>query len=152
MSAIATVLRRPVLRRAPSGAAAPRSPRLTVAAERTRSHVLAYAIATVLCLAASVFGAVALNATAADAAVAARDLERRIGEAERQHAELLVAVSALEDPMRIRELALDLGLVPAGPARHVTLIRSLPADGVQNAPDADLLLTDELKPILSVEP
>lgn len=147
MSAIATVLRRPV-RSAPVRSA----PRLELVGERLRSHVLAYSLLTVLTIAASVFGAVALNATAADSAVAARDLERRIGEAERQHAELLVAVSTLEDPTRIRGLALELGLVPAGPARHVTLVRALPADGAFNAPDADLLLADELKPILSVEP
>jgi hypothetical protein len=147
MSAIASVLRRPV------GAAPVRAvPRLELVGERLRSHVLAYTLLTVLAIAASVFGAVALNATAADAAVAARDLERRISEAERQHAELLVAVSTLEDPTRIRELALGMGLVPAGPARHVTLVRALPADGAHNAPDAELLLADELKPILSVEP
>ena len=147
MSAIATVLRRPT-RTSPARP----MPRLELVGERLRSHVLAYSLLTALCLASSVFGAVALNATAADSAVAARDLERRIAEAERVHAELLVAVATLEDPTRIRELALGMGLVPAGPARHVHLSRALPADGAANAPDADLLLTDELKPILSVEP
>jgi hypothetical protein len=147
MSALTTALRRPRL-----GLPARPSPRLEVVGERLRSHVLAYALLTVLTLATAVFGAVALNAMAADSSIAARDLERRIAESERRHAELLVEVSTLEDPMRIRELALGMGLVPPGPARHVTLARPLPSDGASNAPDSGLLLADELKPILSVEP
>lgn len=147
MSAIASVLRRPR-----PFAAAGRAPRLELVREPARSHALAYSLATVVVLAASVFGAVALNATAADAAVGARALESAIAVAEERHAELIVEVATLEDPSRIRELALGMGLVAPGPARHVELRRALPADGASEAELLDETVTDGLKPILSVEP
>lgn len=147
MSAITTVLRRPR-----ALVPVPRAPRLELVREPERSHVLVHALATVVTLAASVFGAVALNATAADAAVGAHALETRIAEAEQRHAELIVEVATLEDPARIRELALGMGLVPGGPARHVELLRALPADGASEATALDAAVTDDLKPILSVQP
>ena len=99
--------------------------------------------------AATLFGAVALNAAAAQAAVTARRLEGEVRVAERQHADLLVEVAELEDPARIRARALELGMVPAPAARHLVLRRTIPEDG---APDpVGTGVTDAPKPVLPPE-
>lgn len=124
---------------------------LRVVDEPTARHTLAYALVMVAVLGASVFGAVTLNALAAGAAVEARTLDAHVAEAERSYAQLVADVASLEDPARIRETALDLGLVPAGPARFVALERNLPADGAVVASQEPGSSPDPLKPLLSVE-
>jgi hypothetical protein len=137
-------------RRRPRPAQAPRR-HLRVVDEPTRRHTLAYALVMVLVLAGAVFGAVALNALAAGAAVEARVLDQRVAEAERSYAQLVADVAALEDPARIREAAVDQGLVPAGPGRQVVLERNLEADGAVTPVDVLEGTADPLKPLLSVE-
>ncbi|MFO7777836.1 MAG: hypothetical protein R6V28_05735, partial [Nitriliruptoraceae bacterium] len=78
-------------------------------------------------------------------------LERHVGEAERVYAQLVADVATLEDPASVRQSALELGMVAPGPVRHLTLERTLPADGAvppARTPDAT---TDPLKPLLSQE-
>lgn len=114
-------------------------------------RTLLLAIATVLMIAAGVFGAVALNAMAADAAVQARALEREVVAAERRYADLVVAVAVKQDPARIRAEALELGLVPSTAARHLTLERAIASDGAWGSADQDTLIPDPLKPVLTLE-
>ena len=124
---------------------------LRVVEAPARRHTLAYVLTVIVVLAGAVFGAVALNALAAQAAVQTRELNAHVAEAERGYAELVAEVASLEDPARIRAAALDVGLVPGGPRRRLVLERNLPADGavnvVEQAPGAD-----PLKPVLSLEP
>jgi hypothetical protein len=114
-------------------------------------RTLALAIATILMVAAGVFGAVALNALAADAAVQARALEREVVAAERRYAELVVAVAVKQDPARIRAEALELGLVPSTSARHLVLERAIASDGAWGSGSDDTLTPDPLKPVLTLE-
>lgn len=139
------------LRRVREDVAARRRRHLRVVEDATPRHTLAYAVLIVLVLGASVFAAVALNAMAAAMAVEARALDAHVADGERSYAQLVADVAALEDPARIREAALDLGLIPAGPARFVHVDRNLPADGAVPPiarPDAT---ADPLKPLLSAE-
>jgi hypothetical protein len=124
---------------------------LRVVGEPVVRHTLAYAIVMIALFAAAVFGAVTLNALAAGTSVEARALDRHVAEAERVYAQLIADVAALEDPARVREAALELGMVAPGPVRHLTLERSLPADGVVPAARTPDATTDPLKPLLSVE-
>lgn len=124
---------------------------LRVVGEPVVRHTLAYALVMIALLGATVFGAVGLNALAAGAAVEARELDAQVAEAERNYAQLVADVAAMEDPARIRDMALERGMVPSGPARFITLERNLPADGatapIERAGDT----TDPLKRLLSVE-
>jgi hypothetical protein len=126
-----------------------------VAAERSAAagghRTLVLAITTVLMIAAGVFGAVALNAMAADAAVQARALEAEVSGAERRYAELVVALAVKQDPARIRAEALAMGLVPSTAARHLTLERAIAADGAWAEADPRALIPDPLKPLLTLE-
>jgi len=124
---------------------------LRVVDEPVTRHTLAYAIVMIALFAAAVFGAVTLNALAAGASVEARALDGHVAEAERGYAQLIADVAGLEDPARVREAALDLGMVPPGPVRHLTLERTLPADGEVPAVRTPDATTDPLKPLLSVE-
>jgi len=126
-------------------------PDLTVVPEPRTRHTLVYALVMLVLLASAVFGAVALNALAAAEAVAARNLEREVADGEREYARLIAEVAALEDPGRIREAALELGLVPSGPARHLALERNLPADGAVVDRPLPEVGSDPLKPVLSAE-
>jgi cell division protein FtsL len=110
---------------------------------------LALALGTAVVIVAAVFGIVALTAMAANAAVDARNLEKQVGQAERRYAELVAEVAAKEDPGRIRELALELGLVPSPAARHLLLSRGLDADGARRPLDLGPVLADSLKPVLT---
>lgn len=139
------------LRRAPIPTPRTRAPHLRVVQAPRRRHTLAYLVAVVLTIAAGVFAAVALNALAAATAVEARALEAEVVEAERHYAHLVAEVAALEDPARIRDAALELGLVPAGPGRYITLERNLPADGAAPVTQHPGATADPLKPILSAE-
>lgn len=135
-----------------AGAAAPAHhrgrPSLRVVQPARPVPTLMYALAIIVLLASAVFGTVSLNALAAAHAVEARELEAQVAEAERTYAQALADVAALEDPARIREAAADLGLVPAGPSRHLALTRALPADGaVTETLPGDA--ADPLKPVLS---
>lgn len=114
----------------------------------TGRRTLVLALATALVIVAAVFGIVGLNAMAANASVDARALERQVAQSERRYAELVAAVAAKEDPGRIRERALELGLVPSTAARHLVLSRGIAADGLRRA-DAGALITDPLKPVLT---
>ena len=138
--------RRPVRVRADD-----RRPDLSVVEEPRRRHTLAYALVMVLILGGAVFGAVAMNALAAAEAVQARALERQVADGERAYGSLVAQVATLEDPGRIREAALDLGLVPSGPARHLHLDRNLPADGAVVETTLTASTPDPLKPVLSAE-
>jgi cation transport ATPase len=124
---------------------------LRVVDEPVVRHTLAYALVMIAIVGASVFGAVTLNALAAGAAVEARGLEAQVSEAERAYAQLVADVAALEDPARIRETALDLGLVQAGPSIFVPVDRNLPADGAVVDDTRPVEPQDQLKPLLSVE-
>jgi hypothetical protein len=139
------------LKRARPSDAPTRRGHLRVVEEPARRHTLAYALTIIAVLAGAVFGAVTLNALAAAAAVEARELEARVAESERVYAQLVADVAALEDPERIRAAALDLGLVPAGPGRHVLLERTLPADGVPSPIEVAEGPADPVKAVLSVE-
>lgn len=144
MSAV-TPLRRP--RPAP----APRRPHLRVVPEHRPRHTVVYALAITLVLAATVFGTVSLNALAASDAMAAHELDQEVAEAERRYSQLVAEVAALEDPARIRQAALDQGMVPADSPRYLFLERVLPADGaVTDAVDPGET-TDPMKPVLSAE-
>lgn len=138
------------LRRSREVAPDPRG-HLRVVDEPVVRHTLLYALVMIAVAGASVFGAVALNALAAGTAVEARTLDAQVSEAERTYAQLVADVASLEDPARIRETALELGLEPAGPARFVPLERNLPADGAVVASDRPGAAQDPLKPLLSVE-
>ncbi len=146
MSAVA--LSRPRAVVAPARERAVEVERAVVAGGR---RTLVLAIATVLMIAAGVFGAVALNAMAADASVQARALEREVVAAERRYAELVVAVAIKQDPARIRAEALAMGLVPSAAARHLTLERAIAADGAWAEADSHPLTPDPLKPLLTLE-
>ncbi|GGI04313.1 hypothetical protein [Egicoccus halophilus] len=124
---------------------------LEVVGASRRRHTLAYALVVIVVLGAAVFGTVTLNALAAAGAVEARALDARVAEAERSYAQLVADVAALEDPARIREAALELGLVPGGAGRHVQLQRNLPADGAVNELYTGERAADPLKPVLSLE-
>ena len=124
---------------------------LRVVEEPRKRHTLLFALLTITLLGGAVFGTVTLNALAAAHAVEARELDARVADAERSYAQLVADVAALEDPARIREAALELGLVPAGPGRHVVLARNLPADGAVADIEAPDRPADPLKPVLSVE-
>lgn len=128
-----------------------RRPELSVVVEPRRRHTLAYALMMVLLLGGGVFGAVALNALAAAEAVQARELERQVADGERAYGSLIAEVATLEDPGRIREAALDLGLVPSGPSRHLHLERNLPVDGTVVQAPLPESTPDPLKPVLSAE-
>lgn len=145
MSAITAPLR--PSRRAP----VERGAHLRVVDAPVTRHTLAFALVWILVIGAAVFGAVALNALAAAASVEARSLEAHVAEAERMHAQLIADVARLEDPARVRAAAQDLGMVPPGPVRHLTLDRALPADGVVPAARTPSAAADPLKPLLSAE-
>jgi hypothetical protein len=140
----------PLKRARPSDRAA-EGRHLRIVADPRKRHTLLFALLTIVVVGAAIFGTVTLNALAAAQAVEARELEARVADAERSYAQLVADVAALEDPARIRAAALDLGLEPAGPGRHVVLGRNLPADGA--VPDIHLpgRAADPLKPVLSVE-
>lgn len=127
-------------------------PQLRVVAVPRRRHPLLYLLLVVATIAAGVFGSVTLNALATGAAVESRELESHVVEAERHYAQLVADVAALEDPARIRAAALELGLEPAGPGRHLELARNLPADGAVLGGEVAEDTTDPLKPLLSLEP
>lgn len=93
-----------------------------------------------------VMGAVSLNALAAAGAVEARELARQVELAERANGLLVAEVASLEDPARIRQAAVDAGLVPAEDPRFLEPGRALPSDTAPSAP-AD----DQLKPLLSAD-
>jgi cell division protein FtsL len=116
----------------------------------TGRRTLVLALMTALVIVAMVFGVVGLNAMAANAAVEARRLEREVQRSEVRYAQLVAQVAAKEDPGRIRELALELGLVPAPAARHLRLSRGIEADGLRH-PDAGIMVSDPLKPVLTQE-
>ncbi len=116
-----------------------------------RRHTLVYALAIVLVLGAATFGAVALNALAAAAAVESRTLDAQVVDAERQYAQLVADVAALEDPARIRAAAEDLGMVSAESVRHLQVERNLPADGAAPPIETPGARPDPLKPLLSAE-
>lgn len=119
---------------------------LRVVQDAPRRHPALY-LALYLALAAGmVLGAVSLNALAAGGAVEARELSRAVVDAERRHGQLVAEVASLEDPTRIRQAALDAGLIPASQPRFLAPGRTLPADLVPTTP-AD----DTIKPLLSAD-
>ncbi len=138
------------LRRRRSVAPGPDARHLQVVEAPRVRHTLAYALAMIVLTASIVFGAVALNALAAGQAVDARQLDTHVAEAERLYAQLVADVAALEDPARIHDAAVDLGLVPSRPMRFVALERNLPADGAVTEPTPGRA-TDPLKPLLSAQ-
>jgi hypothetical protein len=144
VSALTAPLRRPVPR-------PQRREHLRVVEEPRPRHTLRYALAIIVVLGAAIFGTVALNALAAANSVETRELSGRVADAEREYARLVADVAALEDPARIREAGLDLGLVPATGGRHLVLQRPLPADGAVDQSVPVGTTTDPLKPVLSVE-
>jgi hypothetical protein len=132
-------------------AAVERRDHLRVVDAPVTRHTLAFALVWIVVLGAAVFGAVSLNALAAGASVEARALEAHVAEAERVNAQLVADVARLEDPARVRSAAIELGMVPPGPVRHLTLERSLPADVLVPAARTPSAPADPLKPLLSAE-
>jgi hypothetical protein len=114
-------------------------------------RTLVLALAILIAAFGSVFGAVALNAMAAEAAVQARALERTVAHGERTYGDLIAAVAAKEDPARIRERALELGLIPSPAARHLILARAIDADGARAEVADRSAVPDPLKPVLTQE-
>jgi hypothetical protein len=139
------------LRRASHAPEPKRRDHLRVVDEPRERHTLRYALLIIVVLGAAIFGTVALNALAAGNSVESRELSGRVAEAEREYASLVADVARLEDPARIREAGLDLGLVPASGGRHLLLQRPLPADGAVDESMPVGATTDPLKPVLSVE-
>lgn len=127
----------------------PQTPQLRVVVEQPKRHILLFGVALTSLICAVIFGAVTLNAFAASAAVEARQLDRVVADAERLYAQQVADVAALENPGRIREAAFALGMVPAGPARHLVLERNLPADGAVLVTEQRAANPDPLKPLLS---
>jgi cell division protein FtsL len=123
-------------------------PQAEAVVARTGRRTLILALTTALVIVAAVFGIVGLNAMAANASVDARNLEREVAAAEIRYAELVASVAAKEDPGRIRERAMELGLVPSTAARHLRLSRGIPADGSRH-PDSGVMVADPLKPVLT---
>jgi hypothetical protein len=115
----------------------------------TGRRSLALALSTALVAVAAAFGIVAFKAMAADAAVEARGFETVVAQSELRYAELIAEVASKEDPGRIRELALELGLVPSPAARHLTLSRGIDADGARRPLYIGPLIADPLKPVLT---
>jgi cell division protein FtsL len=144
MSAIA--VQQPRRLRAVESSVAP----VEIPAPTTGRRTLVLALATAVTVVTVVFGIVGLTALAANSAVEARNLERQVAQAERRYAELVAEVAAKEDPGRIRELALELGLVPSTSARHLVLSRGIEADGLRHS-DSGVMLGDTLKPLLTQE-
>ncbi|MEX2324662.1 MAG: hypothetical protein WD576_02840 [Nitriliruptoraceae bacterium] len=103
-----------------------------------------------LLFAVSVFGVVALNAMAAASAVEAREFEQRLVAAEREYGHLVAQVSELEDPIRIRELATDMGMIRASTMRTVNAQRPLPSDGSLGAAGGAASTNDSIKSVLSM--
>jgi predicted secreted protein len=126
-----------------------KKPHLAVVVEAPKRHVLLFGVTLTTLVCAVIFGAVTLNALAASAAVEARRLDGEVAQAERLYAQQVADVAALENPGRIREAAFELGLVPAGPARHLVLERNLPADGAVLVTEQRAANPDPLKPLLS---
>jgi len=124
-------------------------PHLVVVVDSPKRHVLLFGVTLTTLICAVIFGAVTLNALAASAAVDASRLDGHVAEAERRYAQQVADVAALENPGRIREAAFELGLVPAGPARHLVLERNLPADGSVLVSEQRAANPDPLKPLLS---
>jgi len=93
-----------------------------------------------------VLGAVSLNALAAGGAVEARELAQQVELAERTNGLLVAEVASLENPARIRQAAVDAGLVPAEDPRFLEPGRALPSDTAPSAPS-----DDRLKPLLSAD-
>ncbi len=129
-----------------------RRPHLEVVEEARPRHTLVYAVTILTVLAAVIFGAVTFNALAASASVAARGLEAEVTAGEREYAQLIADVAALESPARIREEAEALGLVQDGPTRYLPVDRNLPADGAVPPTESHNGGPDPLKPLLSVHP
>lgn len=127
----------------------PTKPYLSVVVDPPKRHVLLFGLTLTALICAVIFGAVTLNALAASAAVEARQLDGQVGDAERLYAQQVADVAALENPGRIREAAFELGLVPAGPARHLVLERNLPVDGAVLVSEQRAANPDPLKPLLS---
>ena len=144
----------PVTRKRPSATpAAPRArqPKLRVVAPARSRHRLLLASLIMLVAAVAVFATVSLNALAAGTAVATRQVEAQVLEAERRHRELVAEVARLEEPSRVEQAAVtQLGMVPADGARFLVVERPLPGDGVSNDRAAGSA-ADPLKPVLSAE-
>lgn len=127
-------------------------PDLRVVREPRRRHTLLFTLLYVLVAGGTVFGAVSFNAVAAGDAVAAHRLERQVVEAERRYGLLVAEVAQLEDPGRVRRVALKLGMVPGDPPRYLLVERHLPADGVaRESIVGPGETTDRMKPVLSAE-
>lgn len=146
-------------RRRTSPVTAPRRPRAHnwasrrggAVAKQTRIGVLGHLLVIGVIAGAGIFGVVALNAMSAATAVEARELEARVAANERLYGQLVAEVSTLADPGRIRELALDQGMVEAGPTRYLQVQRTLPGDGSVGASEGSGIAADPIKPILSME-
>lgn len=115
-------------------------------------HTLRFAVLLLLLAATAVFGAVSLNALAAEKAVVAHNLEERVAEQERRYEQLLADVAALEDPARIRRIAEEeLGMVPPRQVHVLRLHRTPPDDTDPQRGARAATAADPLKPILSQE-
>lgn len=122
--------------------------RLEVVQVTRPNHPVLWLVAVIAMLAASVLGAVSLNALAAADSVAARQLELEVAEAERLHSDLIAEVAHLDAPERIRQVATEqLGMIEANAPRYVVLGRSLPSDNT----GVDAPSGDPLKPVLAAE-
>lgn len=119
---------------------------LRVVEDQPRRHPIVFLGLYLVVATAVVLGAVSLNALAAGGAVEARELANEVAQAERQHGLLVAEVATLEDPARVRQSALDAGLVPAAEPRFLEPGRTLPSDTAPTSPG-----DDQLKPLLSAD-
>lgn len=146
MSAVTAPLSRPRL-----VVTEPVSPGLRVVPRVARVHGLAYTLLIITILGVAVFGIVALNAMAAANAVEARQLDAQVAEGERRYGHLVAEVATLEDPARIRQAALDIGMVPAAAHRYVSVERLLPTDGRQVREEGTEAAGDPVRAALAVD-
>lgn len=78
-----------------------------------RRHPGRYLLAMLLVVAVGLFAVVSISALAAQQAFRAREVTAEAEELGRRHDELVAEVARLESPERIRDAAVELGMVPA---------------------------------------
>jgi cell division protein FtsB len=102
---------------APAAPSAPRPDLRVVSPALRRGRV---AVAAAVLLATGVFGAVSLDALAAESAFEASRLEAEVDALSMQHDELVAEVAQLESPAHVRQVATDqLGMVAADGAVYL---------------------------------
>lgn len=117
---------------------------LRVVHDGPRSHPLVFFLLYLVIGVTAVVGAVTLNALAAEDAVLLSQLDADVADAQREYGSLVAQVAKLEDPERIRLLAVQMGMQPTE-QRYVVPSQALPDDHLEAATQ------DPLKPVLTAQ-